>query len=49
MPTQKRKTRRYLEEAKTYIVNQEKWKAADLFCQEHGWQFKILTERELGI
>lgn len=48
-PTQKRKTKTYLEEAKTYIVNQEKWKAADLFCQEHGWQFQILTEKELGI
>jgi hypothetical protein len=48
-PTQKRKTKTYLEEAKTYIINQEKWKAADLFCQEHGWQFQILTEKELGI
>jgi hypothetical protein len=48
-PIQKRRTKRYLEEAKTYVVNQEKWKAADIFCQEHGWEFKILTEKELGI
>jgi macrodomain Ter protein organizer (MatP/YcbG family) len=48
-PTQKRKTKTYLEEAKTYIVNQEKWKAADIFCQEHGWQFIVLTEKDLGI
>lgn len=49
MPTQKRKTQRFINEMATYAVNQEKWKAADLFCKEHGWQFKILTEKELGI
>lgn len=49
MPTQKRKTKRYLTEVATYAVNQAKWKAADLFCKEHGWQFKLITENELGI
>jgi hypothetical protein len=49
MPTQKRKTQRYLAEVATYAVNQSKWKAADLFCKEHGWQFKIITEKDLGI
>jgi hypothetical protein len=49
MPTQKRKTKRYLQEAATFAVNQEKWRAADLFCKEHGWQFKILTENDIGI
>jgi hypothetical protein len=48
-PTQSRKTRKMLVEAATYAINQEKWKAAELFCLEHGWQFKILTEKELGI
>lgn len=48
-PKQKKKTRRYLEESKTYIINQSKWKAATEFCKEHGWQFKILTEKDLGI
>lgn len=48
-PTQKRKTKNYLAEMVTYAVNQEKWKAADLFCKEHGWQFQIITENELGI
>lgn len=48
-PTQKRKTKRFIQEAATYAVNQEKWRAADLFCKEHGWQFKILTEKELGL
>lgn len=49
MPTQKRKTKRYLQEAATFAINQEKWRAADLFCKEHGWQFKILTENDIGI
>lgn len=48
-PTQKRKTKRYLEESKTYIINQSKWKAATEFCKDHGWQFKVLTEKDLGI
>jgi hypothetical protein len=48
-PTQKRKTKRYLTEYATYAVNQAKWRAADIFCQEHGWVFKILTEKDLGI
>ena len=49
MPMQKRKTQRYLAEVATYAVNQAKWKAADLFCKEHGWQFQLITEKELGL
>lgn len=48
-PVRKRKTQKFIQESVTYVVNQSKWKAADEFCQEHGWQFKILTEKELGI
>jgi hypothetical protein len=48
-PTQKRKTRQFIQETITYAINQEKWKAADLFCKEHGWQFKLITEKELGL
>lgn len=48
-PVHKRKTSRFIQEAATYAINQEKWRAADLFCKEHGWQFKVLTEKDLGI
>lgn len=48
-PTRKRKTKTYLAEVVQYAVNIEKWKAAELFCKEHGWKFQILTEKELGI
>lgn len=49
MPVQKRQTKKFLQEVATYAVNQEKWRAADLFCKEHGWQFKIITEKDLGL
>jgi hypothetical protein len=48
-PVQKRKTKRYLEESATYVINQSKWKAATEFCKDHGWEFKVITEKDLGI
>ena len=29
--------------------NQAKWKAAREFCMDNGWEFKIMTEKELGV
>jgi hypothetical protein len=48
-PVMKRKTKRFLEEQVTYIVNQSKWKAATEFCKDRGWVFQIVTEKDLGI
>jgi len=48
-PTQARRTKRFIQETVTYAVNQQKWKAAEMFCKEHGWQFKLITEKELGL
>jgi hypothetical protein len=48
-PEQKRKTKKYIQESVTYIVNQSKWKAATEFCKDHGWEFKIITEKHLGL
>jgi hypothetical protein len=48
-PTQKRKTKSFLQEVITYEINKAKWYAAEEFCKDHGWQFQILTERHLGI
>ena len=45
----KRVTKSYIYEAKTYAVNQAKWKAASEFCLDNGVEFKIITEKELGI
>ena len=49
-PEKKNKvTRTYLNEVRTYGINSAKWKAAEEFCKDRGWQFRIMTERELGI
>ena len=44
---QQRKTKRYITEVMTWGVNQAKWKAAENYCQEKGWEFRLITEREL--
>jgi hypothetical protein len=42
-------SRRYLNEVKTYGINEAKWKAAERYCADRGWRFTIMTEVELGI
>ena len=44
-----RVTKGYLYEVMEYAKNQAKWSAAREFCKNNGWEFKILTETELGI
>ena len=45
----KRQTKGYLREAFEYARNQAKWKAANEWCIDRGFEFKVLTEKELGI
>ena len=45
----KRQTKHYLFEVYEYAKNQAKWKAADNFCGDRNWEFKVMTEKELGI
>jgi hypothetical protein len=45
----KRITEGYKNEIKTFAVNTAKWKAAEEFCLDRGWEFKIITEKHLGI
>ena len=42
-----RTTKRYITEVMTYGINQAKWKAAEDFCRNRGWEFKVITETEL--
>lgn len=44
-----KRNRRYLREVKTYSVNQAKWEAAIAHCNKVGWNFKIITEKTLGV
>lgn len=45
----KRVTKRYITEVMTYGVNQAKWKAANEYCLDRGWEFKVMTEHHLGL
>jgi hypothetical protein len=44
-----KRTQRYLVESMAFIKNQAKWKAASEYSKDRGWEFKIITEHELGI
>ena len=44
-----RKTKKWLNEVKTYSINEAKWKSASEWCSNNNMEFKILTEDELGI
>lgn len=44
-----RNTKKYLTESYTYIKNQAKWTAAKQYCLDRKWEFKIITEYELGL
>jgi hypothetical protein len=47
LPKRPDKTKRYLNEALTYVKNQNKWKAASEFAKDQGWTFEIWTEKTL--
>lgn len=44
-----KKTRKYLTEAFAFVKNQAKWKAAENYAKDRGWEFMILTEHHLGL
>ena len=47
-----RRSRRYLKEVMSYGINTSKWKYADAYAKDRGWEFQIWTEdtlRNLGI
>jgi len=40
-------SRTYLTEVKNWGINSSKWEAAKLFCKKKGWDFIIMTEKDL--
>jgi hypothetical protein len=49
-PTVKeRKSKKYLVECSTFLVNQSKWEAADRWAKDRGWEFIVLDEFDLGL
>jgi len=45
----KRQTKRYISEVYEYAKNQAKWQAAEEFCKDRLWEFKVFTEDDLGV
>ncbi len=48
-PQYKRRTKNVLIAEAMYSQNQAKWNAAREFCLDQGWEFKIMTEKDLGV
>ena len=44
---QSRHTKKYITEVATYGINQAKWKAAEEYCKDKGWEFRVITESDL--
>ena len=45
---QKRVTKQYINEVATWGINEAKWKAAEEFCADRKWEFKLLTEKDVN-
>ena len=45
--TEGKRQKTILYEALAWRLNSAKWHAAKAYCDSHGWEFKILTEKEL--
>lgn len=48
-PQYKRRSKNVLIAEAMFEQNTAKWKAAKDFCLDQGWEFRILTEKELGV
>ena len=45
--TSKKSKKTMLHQEATYLTNQAKWKAAKQYCDKLGYDFRIITERQL--
>ena len=46
-PICEKRTKKYIAEGLSYIKNMNKWKAANEYCKDRGWEFQIWTEKTL--
>jgi hypothetical protein len=46
-PIGQKRTKRYINEALTYVKNMNKWEAASSYCKDRKWEFQIWTEETL--
>lgn len=47
LPKRPDKSKRYINEALTYVKNMNKWEAANDYAKDRGWKFQIWTEDTL--
>jgi len=45
----KRRTKAWVNSVYTYITNKAKWEAAMKYCEDRGWSFRLVSEKELGL
>jgi len=45
----KKRTKAWANAVMTYIVNQAKWKAAANWCEDRGYNFRLVSEKHLGL
>ena len=45
----KNRTRRYINEVATWLVNDAKWKFARAWCEQNGYEFQIWTEKHIDV
>lgn len=45
----RKKTKSWAYSVKMWAINQAKWKAAKEYCEDRNYEFKIFTEKDLGI
>jgi len=45
----KRRTKAWAQAVQTYIINEAKWKAARNYCEDRGMNFRLITEKDLGL
>ena len=44
----KRSGKKFIREVSTYAVNEAKFNAAQALCKKNGWQWQILTEKNIN-
>ena len=45
----RRRSKAWLNEVYTYATNSAKWKAAASYCEDRGYNFRLITEKELNV
>ena len=46
-PVGQKRTKKYIAEGLSYIKNMNKWKAANEYAKDRGWEFQVWTEKTL--